>query len=259
MSVIRGLGLNCAIVIGLGLAIASGAAAKGQPKLALLKWQTLAVSPSTDKKPLPIDEKQPLLFTRIAPVNSFKSPADMDTGGNIIPKGAAIVRTANDPERYCEPMRRRKQPQIYCVADTNGDGILDVLYVIPTVSVAGSAATHYEFLIGTMRMYSGRPLRAPVPKESLVPDLEPTPLEVMFAKTGKTRFALCIFRYTGSSLIDGLGYAGFCGTEWDVKDEVLPIKFSANGGSIILSKSEEGQFQAKIASPAAGLNFPSKE
>jgi hypothetical protein len=248
-----------AIGLALGSVTSSSAAAKNPPKLSRIEWQTRAVSPTTEDKPAPIVDKQPLLFTQIVPVSSFKSPADMDTGGNIIPTGAAIVRTANDPERFCEPMRRRKQPQIYCVADTDADGTLDVLYVIPTVSISGQVTTNYEFFIGTMRLYSGRPLRVLVPKSALIPDPEPKPLDVVFSKTGKTSFSLCIYRYTGSSWIDGMGYAGFCGPRWDVKDAVFPATLRTNGGSIILSKSDDGQYFARIISPPVGKLFPNEE
>ena len=251
-----------ALTAAAGLAISSvawlSAAAKEPPKLSEVRWQTLSVPPAADDKPTPIADKQQLLFTRIVPVNAFKSPADMDTGGNNIPTGAALVRTANNPERFCEPMRRRKQPQIYCVADTDGNGTLDVLYVIPTISISGQVSTSYEFFIGTMRLYSGRPLRVPVAKSALIPDPDPTPLDVVLSKTGKTEFSLCIYRYTGSKWIDGNGYAGFCGPRWDVKNALFPATLKMNGGTITLTKTDDGQYAARIISPPVGMPFPSE-
>lgn len=261
MSAFERLLSGCAIAAILTFASPIGAAEKDPPQFANLDWRTQALPADINARPLLIDDKTPLLFSRIIPANSFKSPSDMDTGANAIPSGAAITRTASNPERYCEPMRRRKQPQIYCVADTDGNGTLDVLYVIPTFSILKNSAywstvENYEFLIGTMRLYSGRPLKVPVAKLALIPDLEPAPLDIMFTKISKTRFSLCISRYTGSRLIDGLGNAAFCGREWDVKNAALPVVLEYNGGNINLSKTKDGRYQAFITPPPPGINFP---
>lgn len=232
------------------------AAAKDPPHIATITWQTQAIAATTSGSASTISPDTALVFTRIHPIETFRAPEKMTTGADSISVGAILARTVQDASQFCEPVRRRKQSYMYCVSDSDGDDLLDTLHVIPTVSVSGSTSFHYEFLIGPLRMYSGRKLQNPVPISSLVPESSPDTLDVMFTQSGKTRVALCIFRHTGSSLVDGLGDAKFCGQMWDLKKLALPTTLRANGGAIDVSRGPDGQYQAKITPPPAGIAFP---
>lgn len=229
---------------------------KDPPTLARIDWLTQPVPERSASGLVSVDKNTPVLFTRIAPKDVFVTPSSMDTGLDSIPAGSLLARSANGPERFCDPVRRRKQSYLYCVEDTNGDDLLDTLYVIPTVSVSGSVSFRYEFLLGSLKLYSARPLRAPVPKSALVAGKAPEMLDVFLAQTGKTQFSLCIIRSAGNPLIDGLRNAKFCGRTWDIKDAAMPVIFSANGGSIELTKAADGHFVARVKSPPPGNYFP---
>lgn len=256
MRAIYRLGWLCVIAAVVTMTISPSVKAEDEPKFVLLNWSTHSVESASEVGILPVEKNKPLLFTRIIPDNSFKStveitngPMKLTSGGDSIPIGATLVRTVNHPERYCEPMRRRKQTAIYCVADTNDDQELDTLYNIPLYLTRESKQFYSEFLTDTRRFYVESPLLTTVPKSSLMPEAKPNPLDVMFTKKGKTRFALCITRYTGSAWLDGYGTVAFCAQEWDFKNKVFPVTLHAYGGSITVSKSVSGQLQAQIVHP----------
>ena len=254
------------ICVGALVALATDAVAsnaKDPPKLARLHWITQSLPPGADVGRAPLDKRKPRLFSRIIPENAFTVPSEMDTGGNSIPAGAIIVRTANTPTRFCEPMRRRKQPQIYCVADADGDDILDTLYVVPTTSLKWTPGywitTSYEFSIGTFEMFSGRSLRVPVAIKSLSPAQDMPPVDVFLDSDGKTDIAICLHRYTGSTMLDGGGNQKFCVKHWNVRHMALPATVTASHGSVTLSRSADGTIQGEINPPPAGMTFPDEE
>lgn len=230
-----------------------------------ISWVTVSVPGDQSQDPVKIDRKAPILFTRVAPKDVFISsvsmrdgPLRLTSGGNSIPNGTLLARTPNFPGRFCEPARRRKQNFIYCVEDSDSDGSLDTISGVSTVVISGRTRTNYEVLVGSLNKSFGIRLESSVPISSLSPASASQQInfDVMLTQTDKKSVALCIWRYTGSILIDGLGSVPFCGPRWNLTTVNFPKIISIYGGQIELLRSDSGEIQAKVVPPPAGLTFP---
>ncbi len=228
-----------------------------------INWTTLGVDQSQDA--VIIDRKSPILFTRVAPKDVFISSVDMrdgplrfTSGGNAVPVGTLLARVSYPTDRFCEPARRRKQNFIYCVEDSDRDGTLDTISGVPTMVISRNTRTNYEILVGRMSTSFSARLESSVKTSSLSPVSvsEQIKFDVMLTQKDKKSIALCIWRYAGNALIDGLGNAPFCGPSWNLTALDFPKTIAIYGGQIQLSRSGSGEIQAKIVPPPAGMSFP---
>ena len=230
-----------------------------------IKWLTLSAPMDEYRVSLPIDRNSPTLFTRITPKDLFitsismrDGPLRMTSGGNSIPVGTLLARSSNLPERFCEPARRRKQNFIYCVEDSDRDGFLDTISGVPTMVISGHTRTNYEILIGPLDTSFSYRLESPVSISSLssVSASEQVAFDVMVTQNNKKSIALCIWRYAGNPLIDGLGNTPFCGPSWNLTTTDFPKIVSIYGGKFELVRFDSGKIEVKINPPPAGLSFP---
>jgi hypothetical protein len=226
-----------------------------------IDWITLKVN--QPEGAVAIDKESPILFTRISPMHVVMSsvamgdgPLRMTSGGNAVPVGAVLARASFSPSRFCEPARRRKQNFIYCVEDTDQDGMLDSIAGVPTMIISRQVRYNYEILVGQLNTSFRARLVSPVSTTSLSPVSDTPIFDVLLTQKDKYSIALCIWRYAGNPLIDGLGNVPFCGPAWNLKTMRLPNTIAAYGGQIQLSATANGQVQARIVPPPAGLSFP---
>lgn len=230
-----------------------------------IEWITISVPTVKNQVPVPIYRNSPRLFTKVTPKDLFTTSIDMrdgplrmTSGGNSIPAGTLLARSSNLPERFCELARRRKQNFIYCVEDWDRDGLLDTISGVPTMVISGNTRNNYEILIGSLETKFSAPLESPVSISSLSPVFasENASFDVMLTQTSKKSIALCIWRYAGNPLIDGLGYAPFCGPSWNLTTTDLPKIVSIYGGKFEVVRSSSGTIEVQIDPPPAGLSFP---
>jgi len=230
-----------------------------------IDWVTLPVTADSTQAPVKLDKDSPILFTRVMPKEIFVSsiavrdgPLRLTSGGNSVPVGTLLARASNQSGQYCEPARRRKQNFIYCVEDSDKDGTLDTISGVPAMVISRNLRTHYEILVGRMPKRLSARLESPVAVSSLSPAAasEQAKFDVMLTQTDKRSVALCIWRYAGNALIDGLGNAPFCGPSWNLATMSFPKTATLYGGQITLSQSASGEIQATIVPPPAGLPFP---
>lgn len=253
-----------AMLLAVGFAFPSIVNAKSSIDIAKITWKTQAVESPNVNGPLPLEEKQSLLFTRIYPVGSLRSTVAIESDRALIPAGTTFVASNFDARLYCEPIRRMKQSDMYCVADADKDDFLETIYLVKTMEIDSMRSpfkvyyTYLDFFIGAMTVYSGKPLSKTLPRSILVPDDNPPTLEIMFSNRGKQKVALCTFRKRGSWLTrDNDG--NFCGQEWSLKNLNLPLTIATNSGRISISRASDGFLQAELVPPPQGTIFPKEQ